>query len=47
MIPEQDPPPRPPLTVEYVFLLALFAPLCQFVATLVFGARPMWGLRSS
>src|SRR5262249_28916713 len=38
MIPEQEPAPRPPLTVEYAFLLALFAPLCQFVATLVFGA---------
>lgn len=38
MIPEQEPAPRPPLTLEYAFLLALFAPLCQFVATLVFGA---------
>jgi hypothetical protein len=37
MIPEQEPPPKPPLTVEYAFLLALVAPLCQFVATLVFG----------
>ena len=37
MIPEHEPAPRPPLTVEYAFLLALFAPLCQFVATLVFG----------
>jgi CAAX prenyl protease-like protein len=38
MIPEHDPAPRPPLTVEYAFMLALVAPLCQFVATLVFGA---------
>jgi len=38
MIPEHDPAPRPPLTLEYAFMLALVAPLCQFVATLVFGA---------
>jgi membrane protease YdiL (CAAX protease family) len=38
MIPEHDPAPRPPLTLEYAFMLALVAPLCQFVATLVFEA---------
>jgi hypothetical protein len=38
MIPEHEPAPRPPLTVEFAFMLALVAPLCQFVATLVFEA---------
>lgn len=36
MIPEHDPAPRPPLTLEFVFLLALVAPLCQFIWMLVF-----------
>lgn len=36
MIPDEEPAPRPPLTVEYAFLLALVAPMCQFAAALIF-----------
>ena len=37
MIPEQDPEPRPPLTLEFVFVLALLAPLSHLLWVILLG----------
>ncbi len=37
MIPESDPEPRPPLTLEFVFVLALLAPLSQLLWVILLG----------
>lgn len=37
MIPEHDPAPRPPLTIEYAFLLALVAPLLHLLWGIMFA----------
>ena len=36
MIPDDDPLPRPPLTIEYVFLVALVAPLVHLLWEILF-----------
>ncbi|MFI5314299.1 MAG: type II CAAX prenyl endopeptidase Rce1 family protein [Myxococcota bacterium] len=37
MIPEQDPEPRPPLSLEFVFVLALLAPLGHLLWVILLG----------
>ena len=36
MIPDDDPLPRPPLTIEYAFLIALIAPLVHLAWEILF-----------